>query len=275
MNLLKKLCVEPGTKVKLKKLDAGDTFDVSKGDAEAAAGKHAKKLGLLHELLYAEHKRSLLIVLQGMDASGKDGTIKHVMAGANPQGCAVTSFKEPSKKELDHDFLWRIHNAVPGKGDIGIFNRSQYEDVLIVRVHKLAPKTVWQARYEQINEFEKLLSENGTHILKFFLHIDSGEQEKRFEARLSDPEKNWKASAADFREREFWDDYQDAYDDALSKCSTADAPWFVVPANHKWFRDHAISEIVIQTLEGLKMQFPKPDPKVVEESRTGGKKNVD
>ena len=194
-----------------------------------------------------------------MDAAGKDGTIKHVMSGVNPQGCAVTSFKQPSAIELAHDFLWRIHAAVPAKGAIGIFNRSHYEDVLIARVHKLAPKPVWQARYGEINAFQEMLSENGVHIVKFFLHISKAEQERRFEERLNDKNKNWKASAADFKERQFWDDYQTAYEDAIAKCSTKRAPWYVIPSDHKWFRNFAVAEIVIQTLHSLKMKFPKVD----------------
>ena len=194
-----KLIVAPDHKFHLKKRATDETFGVSKEQAEACAARHVEKLQALHELLYADNKRSLLIVLQGMDAAGKDGTIKHVMSGVNPQGCSVTSFKQPSPIELAHDFLWRIHTAVPAKGAIGIFNRSQYEDVLIARVHKLAPKSVWESRYEQINSFEKMLTENGTHILKFFLHMSSAEQKRRFDARLKDPAKNWKASAADFK----------------------------------------------------------------------------
>jgi len=245
-------------KFRLKKHPPDETFGISKGHAEKSLARHVGELQDLHELLYAENKRALLIVLQGMDAAGKDGTIKHVMSGVNPQGCAVTSFKQPSAAELAHDFLWRIHAATPAKGTIGIFNRSQYEDVLIARVHKLAPKPVLQARYGEINAFEELLTENGVHILKFFLHISKEEQERRFEERLQDKNKNWKASAADFKEREFWDDYQKAYEDAIAKCSTKAAPWYVIPADHKWFRNFAVAEIVIETLQSLHMKFPKP-----------------
>jgi PPK2 family polyphosphate:nucleotide phosphotransferase len=258
-----KLIVAPGHKFRLKKFDPAETFGVTKEHAEEQLSKHVEKLQALHELLYAEGKRSLLIVLQGMDAAGKDGTIKHVMSGVNPQGCAVTSFKQPSTVELAHDFLWRIHAAVPGKGAIGIFNRSHYEDVLIVRVHKLLPRKVWESRYDQINAFEKILTENGVHILKFFLHMSSEEQKKRFEERLRDPDKNWKASAADFKEREYWDDYQEAYEAALERCSTDYAPWYAIPSDHKWFRNFAVSEVVIQTLAGLKMKYPKPDAALV------------
>jgi PPK2 family polyphosphate:nucleotide phosphotransferase len=258
-----KLIVPPGHKFRLKKIDPAETHGISKEYAEEQLAHHVKKLQDLHQLLYAEGKRSLLIVLQGMDAAGKDGTIKHVMSGVNPQGCAVTSFKQPSATELAHDFLWRIHAATPAKGAIGIFNRSQYEDVLIARVHKLAPKKDLERRYGEINDFEKMLTENGVHILKFFLNISSDEQKKRFEERLKDPDKNWKASSADFKEREFWDAYQEAYEDALERCSTEGAPWYAIPANHKWFRNYAVSEVVIQTLTGLKMKFPKPDAAVV------------
>jgi PPK2 family polyphosphate:nucleotide phosphotransferase len=251
------LKVSPNGKFKLKSRDAADTAGVSKAHAAKSVAHHIERLAALHDLLYAEHARSLLIILQGMDASGKDGSIKHVMSGVNPQGCNVVSFKQPSVRELDHDFLWRVHAAVPGKGEIGIFNRSHYEDVLIARVHKLVPRDIWQERYDQINAFEKILSENNVHILKFFLHISSEEQRRRFDERLADPRKNWKFSDSDLKEREFWDNYQLAYEDALAKCSTRRAPWFVVPSDHKWFRNHAIAEIIIQTLESLRMKFPK------------------
>jgi PPK2 family polyphosphate:nucleotide phosphotransferase len=266
---LDKLQVEPDSKFKLSRFDPDDTHGVSKRHAIHALPKHVEKLAELHDLLYAEHKRALLIILQGMDASGKDGTIKHVMSGVNPQGCSVTSFKQPSTRELDHDFLWRIHSAVPGKGDIGIFNRSQYEDVLIARVHQLVPTDVWKQRYDQINAFEKILTENNVHILKFFLHISSKEQEKRFNERLSDPRKNWKASAADFKEREYWDKYQAAYEDAIAKCSTKAAPWCVIPADHKWFRNFAVAEIIVRTLESFKMRYPSADVKQLGATRGG------
>lgn len=249
---------------RLKNHPSDETYGVSKGHAEKALVRHISELQDLHELLYAEQKRSLLIVLQGMDASGKDGTIKHVMSGVNPQGCAVTPFKQPSSLELAHDFLWRIHAAVPPKGAIGIFNRSHYEDVLIARVHKLAPKPVWRARYAQINNFEQMLSENGVHILKFFLHISKEEQEKRFEERLNQANKNWKASAADFHERTYWDEYQAAYEDAISRCSTRYAPWYVVPADHKWFRNFAVAETIIDELKSMKMKYPKADPRALQ-----------
>ena len=252
-----RLRVKPGSRFRLKSRDPGDTHGLSKSQAAKALPHHVEQLAALHDLLYAEHNRALLIVLQGMDASGKDGTIKHVMSGVNPQGCSVISFKEPSHLELDHDFLWRIHAAVPRKGDIGIFNRSHYEDVLIARVHNLVPKAVWSARYRQINQFEELLAENGVHVLKFCLHMSGEEQSKRFEQRLSDPRKNWKSSPADQRERKYWDDYQAAYEDAIAQCSTKHAPWYVIPADHKWFRNHAVAEVIVRTLESFKMQYPR------------------
>jgi PPK2 family polyphosphate:nucleotide phosphotransferase len=259
-----RLRAKPDGKFKLEKFDAGDTFGVSKTRVEKAQADHTKRLAALHDVLYAEHKRALLIILQGMDAAGKDGTIKHVMSGVNPQGCQVTSFKQPTSKELDHDFLWRVHAAVPEIGAIGIFNRSQYEDVLIARVHHLVPRRVWKDRYDQINAFEDLLTKNHVHILKFFLHISSEEQERRFKARLSDPRKNWKASAADFNERRFWDDYQAAYQDAVAKCSTKEAPWYVIPSDHKWFRNFAVAEVVVRTLESFDMRYPAANPQLIE-----------
>lgn len=266
-----KLRADPDEKFNLKKRDPAETFDISKQQAQKELEDQVKQLANFHELLYAEHRRALLIILQGMDAAGKDGTIRHVMSGVNPQGCSVVSFKQPSTKELDHDFLWRIHAAVPEKGSIGIFNRSQYEDVLIVRVHKLMPKSAWEARYEQINAFERILTQNDVCVLKFFLHISKGEQEKRFQARLKDPQKNWKASVADFRERDYWDEYQQAYEDAISKCSTKDAPWYVIPSDHKWFRNYCVSQIVVNTLEDFHMRYPKANPDVVGVEQ-GGKK---
>jgi len=254
MKFTKRFIVEPGEKLHLDKRDPAETLGLKKNDA--ALLKHVRRLGELQHLLYADKRYALLIVLQALDAGGKDGTIAHVMSGVNPQGCQVTSFKAPTQEELDHDFLWRIHKAVPPRGIIGIFNRSQYEDVLIVRVHDLVPKRVWSKRYDEINDFEKMLSENGVVILKFFLHISKDEQLQRFQARLEDPEKNWKLSLPDFKEREHWDDYMKAYEDALTKCSTKHAPWFVIPANHKWFRNLAISSIIIETLEDMKLKFP-------------------
>ncbi len=249
--------VKPGKKFRLRDRDPEDTAHVPDKDiAEAIQLKNTQKLIDLHDLLYAEQKHALLILLQGMDAAGKDGTIKHVMSGVNPSGCTVTSFKVPTAEEAAHDFLWRIHKAVPQKGYIGIFNRSQYEDVLVTRVHKMIPEKVWKSRYDRINDFEELLAENHVVLLKFFLHIDKDEQKRRFESRKDEPSKNWKISPADRREREFWDDYQAAYQDALEKCSTKFAPWYVIPANKKWFRNLAVSQIIVDALEELKMKYP-------------------
>lgn len=254
-------------KFRIKAVQPDDTFGISRSHAEKASLAHVEKIAALHDLLYAEHKRSLLIVLQGMDASGKDGTIRHVMSGVNPQGCSIVSFREPSAIELDHDFLWRVHAVVPPKGAIGIFNRSHYEDVLIARVHQLVPAAVWKKRYRQINEFEKILTENNVCILKFFLHMSSKEQKKRFEERLRDPRKNWKASAADFKERERWSDYQAAYEDAIAKCATPDAPWYIIPSDHKWFRNFAVGEAIVRTLESFRMKYPRVPASRIEEMR--------
>jgi PPK2 family polyphosphate:nucleotide phosphotransferase len=253
-----RLKVNPQSKFKLKRRKPDDTSGVTKQQTTKAMPEHVARLSELQDLLYAEHKRSVLIVLQGMDAAGKDGTIKHVMSGVNPQGCTVTSFKQPSVTELDHDYLWRIHAAVPARGNIGIFNRSQYEDVLITRVHKLVPRHVLNKRYAEINAFEQILTDNGVHILKFFLHMSAEEQLKRFNERLTDPRKNWKASPADFKEREFFDKYQDAYEEVMDRCSTPAAPWYVIPSDHKWFRNYAVAEIVVKTMESFKMKFPAP-----------------
>jgi PPK2 family polyphosphate:nucleotide phosphotransferase len=258
-NFSKELRVTPGTKVKLSKWDAEDTLGWEKDHKmKASLEKAIERLDKLQYLLYAEHKRTLLIVLQGLDASGKDGTIRHVMAGINPQGCTVVSFKKPSADEMSHDYLWRIHKAVPEYGNIGIFNRSLYEDVLVVRVHNLVPKDVWSKRYDQINRFEELLHDNNVKIVKFFLHISKDEQKKRFQQRIDDPDRRWKISEADFDERKFWDDYTEAYETVLTKCSTDHAPWYIIPANKKWFRNLAVSHIVAETLEGMNMKFPPP-----------------
>jgi PPK2 family polyphosphate:nucleotide phosphotransferase len=256
MDLAKHSIVRPGSEVQLKKLDPDDTFGIKRDDK--ALEKTLNRLRELQLLLYADKRYSLLIVLQGLDAAGKDGTIRHVMSGVNPQGCDVTSFKAPSSEELARDYLWRIHKAVPPRGTIGIFNRSQYEDVLIVRVHKLVPKSVWGQRYQQINDFERMLTDNGTTILKFFLHISKEEQKKRFEARIQDSSRNWKLSLPDFEERQHWDDYTAAYEDALSKCSTKEAPWYVIPANKKWFRNYLVAELVAKALENMRLKYPAP-----------------
>lgn len=259
MKMDKRFRVPPHTKVRLDDFDPDDTADFDKGDkANERLEKNIARMAELEYRLYAESRRALLIILQGMDAAGKDGTVRHVMTGLNPQTCRATSFKVPSSEEAAHDFLWRIHKAVPAHGEVGIFNRSQYEDVLVVRVHELVPKSVWSARYDQINRFEKLMSESGVTILKFFLHISKKEQLERLEQRLDDPNRNWKISDADFKERRHWDDYVKAYEAVLSRCSTTTAPWFVIPANKKWFRDLAVSQIIVETLERMDPKFPKP-----------------
>jgi PPK2 family polyphosphate:nucleotide phosphotransferase len=256
MDISKHCIVKPGSKLRLKDRDADDTFGKKRDDK--AHQKTLDRLRELQHLLYADKRYALLIVLQALDAGGKDGTIRHVMSGVNPQGCEVTSFKAPSNEELAHDFLWRIHKAVPNRGNIGIFNRSHYEDVLIVRVHNLAPKAVWHKRYRQINDFEQMLTENGVTILKFFLHISREEQKKRFEARIRDSSRNWKLSLPDFEERQHWDDYTEAYEEALHRCSTDWAPWYVIPANRKWFRNHLVAELIVKALDRMKLKYPPP-----------------
>lgn len=259
MNIRKALLVKPGAKVKLSHYDPDETFGHKKGEhTDEKTEKACSQLDSLQYLLYAEKKRALLVIFQALDAGGKDGTIRHVMSGINPQGCVVASFKQPSPEELAHDFLWRVHKVVPESGYIGVFNRSHYEDVLVVRVHDLVPKEVWSARYDQINAFEQILSENGVKVVKFFLHISKSEQKKRFEARLHDPTHEWKASPADFEERKYWNEYTRAYEDVLHRCSTRHAPWFIIPANHKWFRNLAVSRIITDTLETLHLRYPKP-----------------
>jgi PPK2 family polyphosphate:nucleotide phosphotransferase len=218
-----------------------------------------ERLEALQELLYAEHKHKVLVVLQAMDTGGKDGTIRHVFEGVNPQGVRVAGFKVPTREELDHDYLWRVHKQVPGKGEIVIFNRSHYEDVLVVRVHSLVPEEVWSKRYEQINAFERMLAEEGTTILKFFLHIDLEEQRERLQARLDEPNKHWKFNPSDLKERKLWPAYIRAYEDAISKTSTEWAPWHIVPANRKWYRNVVVGTIMVETLEGLDMRFPEAD----------------
>ena len=253
--------VPPDTRVNLSDYDPDYTRTYqSKSETKAEIERKVERLRELQEVLWAESKRALLIVLQAMDGGGKDGTIEHVMHGVNPQGCQVTSFKVPTEEELSHDFLWRIHKAAPRRGYIGIFNRSHYEDVLVVRVHNLVPKEVWSQRYDQINHFEKLLADAGTTIVKFFLYISKEEQKARFEDRLSDPKKNWKFAIGDVKERGYWDDYMRAYEEALSRCSTPWAAWHIVPANHKWYRDLVISQIIVESLEKLDMRYPPPLP---------------
>ncbi len=259
MNYRKKFRVLPGSKVDLKAVDAGFTDKhETHQDALAEIEAHDQNLHDLQYLMYAEGKRSLLIVLQGRDAAGKDGTINHVLGAMNPQGCSVTGFKVPSKEEAAHDFLWRYHQHTPSKGQVAIFNRSHYEDVLVQRVHEMVPRAVWSRRYDHINAFEQMLADNGTHILKFYLHIDADEQLRRFKQRIDDPARHWKISEGDYAERPYWDAYTSAFADALGKCSTEHAPWFIIPSNHKWFRNLAIATIVSETLESLHMSFPEP-----------------
>jgi PPK2 family polyphosphate:nucleotide phosphotransferase len=259
MDYRKKLVVEPGSKVKLKAIDPGWHGKADGGeDATAALAAETERLTKLQYLLYAEKKHALLVVLQGIDAAGKDGTCWHVMTSMNPQGTTVVPFKEPTEAELAHDFLWRVHAHTPGRGQVAVFNRSHYEDVLVVRVHDLVPKAVWSKRYDQINAFEALLAASGVTIVKFFLYISPEEQLARFKQRLDDPARQWKISDSDYKERAFWGDYVKAYEAMLERCSTEAAPWYVIPSNHKWFRDLAVSRILADTLDGLKMKMPEP-----------------
>jgi PPK2 family polyphosphate:nucleotide phosphotransferase len=250
--------VKPGSHVNLGEWDADDTsaFKGDKDRAEKVIADLTNRLEALQELLYAEHKHKVLIVLQAMDTGGKDGTIRHVFEGVNPQGVKVASFGVPTPRELAHDYLWRVHQCMPGNGEIVIFNRSHYEDVLVVRVHNLVPPGVWQRRYAQINEFERIMAEEGTTILKFYLHISRDEQKKRLQERLDDPDKRWKFKLSDVKERQFWPDYIQAYADALSKTSAEWAPWYIVPADHKWYRNLVVGSVIVTTLEELKMSYP-------------------
>ncbi|HLO33704.1 MAG TPA: polyphosphate kinase 2 family protein [Anaerolineales bacterium] len=258
---MKRYRVEPGKKVSLSNWDPNDTGDIQGGKEAglAAVAVLNKKLEELQELLYAEHKHPVLVVLQAMDTGGKDGVIRRVFEGVNPQGVRVASFKTPTTEELDHDFLWRVHKVTPGKGELTIFNRSHYEDVLIVRVHNYVPPEVWKKRFEQINQFERMLTESGTTILKFYLHIDRDEQKKRLQARLDNPAKHWKFRLGDLDERKLWSQYMQAYEDVLNKTSTEYAPWFIVPANHKWYRDLVVSSVLVDTLQSLNMKFPEQE----------------
>src|SRR4030042_6564284 len=265
MNFANEFRIKPGSKVDLDKIGAG--YQGGYDDEDSAASelkKYYERLSELQALMYAENKNSLLIVLQAMDGGGKDGAIRHVMEAFNPQGCIVAGFKVPTAEELAHDYLWRIHKMTPRKGQITVFNRSHYEDVLVVRVHNLVPKEVWSKRYNEINNFERGLANSGTTIFKFFLHIDKQEQLRRFGDRLNETDKQWKISEADYSEREFWDNYQQAYEDALSKCSFNYAPWYVIPANHKWFRNLAISQVLVNTMEAWKMKYPEPSVDLAE-----------
>jgi PPK2 family polyphosphate:nucleotide phosphotransferase len=259
-NYLKKLIVKPDSKIRLKHFDPDyHGKHKSRESALPEIQKNLQKMEQLQYLMYAENKHSLLIVLQGLDAAGKDGVVRHVLTGMNPEGCVSVNFKQPTKEDLAHDFLWRVHPHVPGKGSVVIFNRSHYEDVLVVRVHGLAPEKVWSKRYDQINDFEQLIAtENNTTILKFFLHISKQEQLERFKKRLDDPARQWKISDSDYKERDYWKDYTEAFEDVLTRTSTEHAPWFIIPSNHKWFRNLAISQIITRAMEEMNMQLPKP-----------------
>ena len=267
---VKKFLVPEGKKLNLKNYKSDFTGDYKdKKEAAEHLTTNIERLSKLQDVLYAQNTHAILLIFQAMDAAGKDSAIKHVMSGVNPQGCEVTSFKQPSSEELDHDFLWRSMRALPQRGKIGIFNRSYYEEVLVVRVHPAIlqtqqlperakkDKNIWKERYEQIRNFEEYLTENGVHVLKFFLNVSKDEQKKRFLKRINEPEKNWKFSAADVKERAFWDDYMRAYEDALSATSTKNAPWYVIPADNKWFTRVAVSEIICQRLESLDLKYPE------------------
>lgn len=248
----------PGDKIRLSKIDPDDVGRLTKEKAGARVVELRAKINELQEKLFAEQRRSLLVIFQAMDTGGKDGAIKALCFEMDPGGLELGRFKQPSSAELDHDFLWRAHKMAPGRGMIGVWNRSHYEDVLIVRVHNLVPKKVWKARYDQINHFEEILTENGTTILKFMLHISKDEQQERLQARVDDPEKRWKFNPGDLKERQLWDDYQEAYEDAINRCSTKYAPWYIVPANHKWARDYAVMDGVFKALKKMRPHYPKP-----------------
>jgi PPK2 family polyphosphate:nucleotide phosphotransferase len=252
--------IEPGQRVQLSDLPTrAGQFHRDRAAAEVEFKKLRDELIDLQARLYAEDKHKVLIVLQAMDAGGKDGTIRRVFHGVNPQGVRVTSFKAPSKLELAHDFLWRIHQAVPARGLIGVFNRSHYEDVLVVRVHDMVPESVWQPRYAQINDFERMLSDSGTTMLKFYLHISQKEQKERFQARLDDPQKHWKFSVEDLEKRKLWPAYMVAFEDVINLCSTPWAPWYVIPADQKWYRNLTITRTIVHTIKQLDPQYPAPE----------------
>lgn len=257
MDFRKHFVAEPGHKIGLSGIDpafAGKHKD--RKSAERETQEAIASIDRLQYLLYADGTASLLIVLQGLDAAGKDGVIRHLFSGMNPQGTSVHCFKQPSAEELAHDFLWRAHAHAPGQGQVTIFNRSHYEDVLVTRVHKLVPRSVWSSRFDMINDFEAMLAQAGTHILKFYLHISPDEQLERFRKRLDDETRRWKISESDYTERELWPKYLRAYEDVLERTSTKHAPWYVIPANHKWFRNLAISKIVASSMKAMKLQLP-------------------
>ena len=268
-NYRKKLAVKAGSNIRLKDFDPGyHGKHQSRQSALPEIEENRQKMDELQYLMYAENKHSLLIVLQGLDAGGKDGVVRHVFTGMNPSGCMAVNFKEPTPKELAHDFLWRVHPHVPSKGSVVIFNRSHYEDVLVARVHGLVPEKIWSKRYDEINDFERLITnENNTTILKFFLHISKEEQLARFKKRLDDSARQLKISESDYKEREYWDDYIKAFEDVLTKTSTECARWFIIPSNHKWFRDLAISQIIVREMEAMGMQSPKPTVNLAETRR--------
>ncbi|MEZ5351220.1 MAG: polyphosphate kinase 2 family protein [Bryobacteraceae bacterium] len=257
--LSERLLVKKGDSVKLSEWDPEDDHGWSREEAESETEKNLERMSQLQEKLWASRTHALLTVLQAMDTAGKDSTIRRVMGHLNPQGCEVTGFKVPTEQEREHDFLWRVHKAVPGKGEIGIFNRSHYEDVLVVRVHNLAPEPVWRKRYDQIREFEQLLHQTGTSIRKFFLHISKEEQKQRLQDRLDDPAKHWKFRLGDLDERALWSGYEAAYQDAIAETTRDHAPWFIIPANRKWFRDLAVSQILVEALEEMDLRFPEPE----------------
>ncbi|HLG14914.1 MAG TPA: PPK2 family polyphosphate kinase [Blastocatellia bacterium] len=256
--------VKPGDDVRLDDIDPGFTAGLTEEEAAEELADLSEKIGELQELLYAARQNSVLVILQGMDTSGKDGTIKRVMSEVDPPGCRVESFKVPTEEELAHDFLWRVHRVVPPLGMMTIFNRSHYEDVVIVRVHDLVPKHVWKQRYDAINNFERLLADSGTIILKFYLHISRAEQKQRLEARERDVEKAWKLSVGDWKERELWDDYIRAYEDAISRCTTEPAPWHIIPANKKWFRNLAVADAIVHTLRPYRDEWEESLSKLAE-----------
>ena len=255
--ILSEFLIKPGTKVSLNKLNTDYSRDLKKEQSKVELDKLHLKMSKLQYKLHAEKKQALLIVLQAMDAGGKDGTIRDVMHGFNPQGCKVTAFRAPHEEEANHDFLWRVHKAVPARGEIGIFNRSHYGDVLIVRIHNLVPKKQWSKRYNHINEFERMLTDEGIKILKIFLHISKKEQQKRLEQRISNPTKHWKIDEADFKERKFWNKYITAYEQVFENCSTPWAPWYVIPSDNKWYRNLIVAKIITKTMEEMKLRFPK------------------
>jgi PPK2 family polyphosphate:nucleotide phosphotransferase len=262
-SLLAALRVEPGSAPTLSERDPDERVGApGKKEGVARLGELVERLGVLHNRLYAESTRAVLLVLQGMDASGKDGTIRTVFTGVNPQGCRVQSFKAPTTTELAHDYLWRVHQVCPARGEIGIFNRSHYEDIVAVRVRKLADEKVWQRRYEHIRNFEKMLHDEGTTVVKAFLHVSREEQRARLQERLDDPEKRWKFRAGDLDDRALWDDFREAYEDVLRETSTKHAPWYVVPADHNWSRNLAVAEILVDALETLDPKQPEPDPAI-------------